>query len=76
MAALSRQKIDVSVEHKNQLVVYDEAHREDAIIYARKQRAAGCSIELIYQTGGRTAADYENYAKRNQIARLQFMNGE
>ncbi len=76
MAALSRQKIDVSVEHKNQLVVYDEAHREDAIIYARKQRAAGCSIEPIYQTGGRTAADYENYAKRNQIARLQFMNGE
>lgn len=73
MAALDRQKIDVPIEHKNQLVVYDDAHREDAIIYARKQRFAGCNIELMYQTPDKTAADYEAYAKRNQITRLQFM---
>ena len=63
------------MEHLGQLVVYDEAHREDAVIYARKQRAAGCSVELILKVSGRTNADYEAYAKRRQIARVQFMDG-
>ncbi len=75
MAALSRQHIDTPMEHLGQLVVYDEAHREDAVIYARKQRAAGCSVELILKASGRTNADYEAYAKRRQIARVQFMDG-
>ena len=75
MAALSRQHIDTPMEHLGQLVVYDEAHREDAVIYARKQRAAGCSVELILKVSGRTNADYEAYAKRRQIARVQFMDG-
>ncbi len=76
MAALSRQKINTPAEHQNQLVVYDDGHREDAIIYARKQRAAGCSVELMRHSPDKTKADYEAYAKRNQIARLQFMDGE
>ena len=75
MAALSRQHIDTPMEHLGQLVVYDEAHREDAVIYARKQRAAGCSVELILKVSGRTNADYEAYAKRRQIARVQIMDG-
>ena len=74
MAALSRQKIDTPIEHLGQLVVYDEAHREDAVVYARKQRAAGCSVELMLRTADRTNADYESYAVRNQIARVQFMD--
>ena len=75
MAALSRQHIDTPMEHLGQLVVYDEAHREDAVIYARKQRSAGCSVELILKVSGRTNADYKAYAKRRQIARVQFMDG-
>lgn len=73
MAALSRQNIEAPVEHLGQLVVYDEAHREDAVIYARRQRAAGCSVELLLKSPDRTRADYEAYAGRRQIARLKFM---
>lgn len=74
MAALARQKIDTPIEHLCQLIVYDEAHREDAVVYARKQRAAGCSVELIFRASNKTKADYEAYASRNQIARVQFMD--
>lgn len=74
MAALSRQKIDTPIEHSCQLVVYDEAHREDAVVYARKQRAAGCGVELMLHAGDRTKEDYEAYAGRNQIARVLFMD--
>jgi hypothetical protein len=56
--------------------VYEEAYREDAVVYARKQRTAGCSVELLLKAPDRTRADYEAYAKRNQIARVQFMDGE
>lgn len=73
MAALSRQNIGLPAGQKNQLVVYDDARREDAIIYARKQRAAGCQVELICRAPDKTKADYEAYASRNRIARLQFM---
>lgn len=73
MAALSRQKIELPAGQKSQLVVYDDARREDAIIYARKQRAAGCQVELICRAPDKTKADYEAYASRNRIARLQFM---
>ncbi len=76
MAALSRQNIETPLERNTQLAVYDEEHREDAIIYARKQRAAGCSVELISFAPDKTKADYEAYAKRNEIARLQFLLGE
>lgn len=74
MAALARQKIDTPIEHLCQLIVYDEAHREEAVVYARKQRAAGCSVELILRAPNKTKADYEAYASRNQIARVQFMD--
>ncbi len=73
MAALARQNIPTPGMQKNQLVVYDEAHREDAIIYAKKQRASGCSVELVCCADGLARDDYQAYAKRNQIARVQFM---
>lgn len=76
LAALSRQKIETPTEHLCQLVVYDEAHREDAVIYARKQRAAGCSVELALKRAGQTREGYEAYAARKQAARVQFMDGE
>lgn len=73
MAALSRQKIETPQERQNQLIVYDSSHLEDAIIYARKQRAAGCAVGLIARMAGRTDADYEDYASRNGFARITFM---
>ncbi|MCI9123672.1 MAG: ATP phosphoribosyltransferase regulatory subunit [Eubacterium sp.] len=73
MAALARQNIPTPGMQKNQLVVYDEAHREDAIIYAKKRRASGCSVELVCCADGLARDDYQAYAKRNQIARVQFM---
>ena len=73
MAALFRQKIDTPVERLSQLIVYDQAHREDAVVYARKQRAAGCVVELMLKSETKTEKDYKEYARQNQAARLQFM---
>ncbi len=76
MAALSRQHIEMPADQTVQLVIYDESHREDAVVYARKQRAAGCSVELMVRTDGRSREAYEAYAKRRQISRVQFLDGQ
>lgn len=76
MAALERQKIEIPVESNKQLLVYDASHREDAIIYAKKQRIAGCQVELLAFETGKTRADYEAYAARTKAVRLIFMDGE
>lgn len=76
MAALSRQHIETPADQTVQLVVYDDAHREDAVVYARKQRAAGCRVELMFNATGRSGKAYEAYAKRMQMKRVQFLGGQ
>lgn len=73
MAALSRQKIDIPVEHQTLLIVYHPEHRIKAIRQAGDKRKAGEAVELIVWEETKSQADYEAYAKRNHIAEVQFL---
>lgn len=73
MAALSRQKIDIPVEHQTLLIVYHPENRREAICQAGDKRNAGETVELIVWEETKTQADYEAYAKRNYIAKVQFL---
>lgn len=75
MAAISRQKIEITVKHDNQLIVYKPEYRE-AVKKAIALRAKDCNVELIAWAIDKSKADYEAYALRNQIAELTFMDGE
>ena len=76
MAAISRQKIEITVKHDNQLIVYKPEYRRDAVKKAIALRAKDCNVELIVWAMDKSKADYEAYALRNQIAELTFMDGE
>lgn len=76
MAAISRQKIEITVKHDNQLIVYKPEYRREAVKKAIALRAKDCNVELIAWTMDKSKADYEAYALRNQIAELTFMDGE
>lgn len=76
MAAISRQKIEITVEHNNQLIVYKPEYRREAVKKAIALRAKDCNVELIAWAMDKSKADYEAYALRNQIAELTFMDGE
>ena len=76
MAAISRQKIEITVKHDNQLIVYKPEYRREAIKKAIALRAKDCNVELIAWAMDKSKADYEAYALRNQIAELTFMDGE
>ena len=76
MAAISRQKIEITVKHDNQLIVYKPEYRREAVKKAIALRANDCNVELIAWAMDKSKADYEAYALRNQIAELTFMDGE
>ena len=73
MAAISRQKIEITVKHDNQLIVYKPEYRREAVKKAIALRAKDCNVELIAWAMDKSKADY---ALRNQIAELTFMDGE
>ena len=76
MAAISRQKIEITVKHDNQLIVYKPEYRREAVKKAIALSAKDCNVELIAWAMDKSKADYEAYALRNQIAELTFMDGE
>ncbi|RGG51158.1 ATP phosphoribosyltransferase regulatory subunit [Roseburia sp. AF20-18LB] len=76
MAAILRQKIEITVKHDNQLIVYKPEYRREAVKKAIALRTKDCNVELIAWAMDKSKADYEAYALRNQIAELTFMDGE
>lgn len=73
MAALSRQKINISIETNGELIVYTKANQTKAILSAKETRAAGTPVETILKDDTKTTEDYQNYAKRNRIRTVTFM---
>ena len=73
MAALSRQKIDVTTYAKSELIVYDSNHRKEAILTAKEKRSQGKITELIAENGTKTRKDYMDYARRNRIGSVTFL---
>ena len=73
MAALSRQKIDVTADEESELIVYDSDHRKEAILTAKKKRSQGKITELIAENGTKTRKDYMDYARRNRIGSVTFL---
>ena len=73
MAALSRQKIDVTADEESELIVYDSDHRKEAILAAKEKRSQGKITELIAENGTKTRKDYMDYARRNRIGSVTFL---
>ena len=73
MSALSRQKINISIETNGELIVYTKANQAKAILSAKEKRAAGTPVETILKDDTKTNEDYQNYAKRNRIRTVTFM---
>ncbi len=76
MAALSRQKINIEVAYKGELIVYTKANVKEAVETAMRIRKSGGNVELICMDNAHTKADYEAYADRTHREKITFMDGE
>ncbi len=50
-----------------------KAAQAKAILSAKEKRAAGTPVETILKDDMKTNEDYQNYAKRNRIRTVTFM---
>lgn len=76
MAALSRQKIQLAVEDHTTLLVFTEEKIQQAINRAQQLRGDGKDVTMIPFALTHTREDYENYAQKNHISNVEFMDGE
>ncbi len=73
LEAIQRQRIEVPITHSTQLIIYDEMHREEAIVEARKLRSTGGRAELLRYDASADMHSYEQYAADNHITRISWL---
>jgi ATP phosphoribosyltransferase regulatory subunit len=74
LAALSRQKITLTVEEDSVLLVYPKEQMEVSIQKAQRLRESGSLVSMIPLDETRSKDDYFNYAMKNHMARVIFMD--
>ena len=72
-AALSRQNIDLPIDNKLTLVVFNPKRAKEAIGRASDLRGKGIPVQLIEFDGSRDKDYYSAYARANKILKLEFI---
>ena len=70
MSAIARNKVELPVEHTQNLILFDREQHADAIALASKLRGEGQTTMMIRKSAHHTQAEYEAYARKRGFARL------
>lgn len=76
LSALSRQKIVLPSEEKNQMILYSEEKIAQAVEKAKELRRQGICVFMIEKEEGRSKEDYLSYAMKNHISKVEFLDEE
>ena len=76
LSALSRQKIVLPSEEKNQMILYSEEKIAQAVEKAKELRREGICVFMIEKEEGRSKEDYLSYAMKNHISKVEFLDEE
>lgn len=74
--ALSRQKINLPVRESHTLILYPEHLMEKAVQKAQRLRKQGGHVSLVLMKEGKSKDDYLNYAMKNHISKVEFIEEE
>lgn len=64
MSAITRNRIEVDIDHSNMLILYDREYQKQAIELAASLRMKDKKIELIRQSAKHGLEDYVEYARK------------
>lgn len=73
LAALARQKIEITVENNHTLIVYRRDKQEEAIERAVSLRQQDLGAALVCWEDDKTKEDYRSYAQRMHMQALMFI---
>lgn len=74
LSAFGRQKVDIALERKTTVVLYDEERIRDAISLTKDFRAKGKQIELVKKNANLSIDEYIANAKQNMCSTLLYLN--
>lgn len=74
MSALSRQKIEIAIPKIDNLLLYDRAKQETAILMASQLRSTGMNLQLIRKKEEVPIEDYIAYAGRNHLGGILYLS--
>lgn len=73
MVALNRQKVDISVDYENKMVLYKTSQQKEAIELASTLRKKGERLILMRKRSSVAEEEYTEYAKRMGIEEIYFL---
>ena len=76
MLAISRNKIDVTIDYSNILILYERENQSRVIELAQKMRVSGKKIELIRKSAKHDLHDYEEYALKMHFSQLYYFENQ
>lgn len=76
MLALSRQQIETKVDRVDTMILYDRGARPAGIKLAEKFRKKSVAVQLIRRRSGEPVEEYLDYAGRNGISKLLYLEND
>lgn len=74
LLALSRQKIEIPLKKRGELIVYKGDKQKEAIFLAQRLRSQGQEITLIKRDEDKTQQQYQEYASRMHLENTTFLD--
>ncbi len=76
MMAISRQKIDVSIDNSDSIILYDIEKQKTAIRLANHLRKTDRKVELIRKSKKKEISDYAAYGKKNHFSGMFYLTSD
>lgn len=73
MSAFTRQKLEISCEHKNTFILYDEPRCTEAISLVKEFRSKGKQTELAKKESHKSVEEYVAYASQNFCISMLYL---
>ncbi len=73
MSALNAQKLTPKLQENTVWVVYDDAHREEAMKRIMEHRNKGIAAAAIPYAEGKTEEEYKEYAAKHHASSVEMM---
>lgn len=76
MMAISRQKIDVTIDNSDNIILYNIEQQETAIRVANHLRKTDRKVELIRKSKKKEVFDYAEYGKKNHFSGMFYLTSD
>ena len=73
MMAIARQKIEITIDNSDSIILYDIDRQKPAIMFANHLRKAGRNVELIRKSKKKQISDYVTYGKQNHFSGMFYL---